>query len=86
MELQKRFEEAVSNSKSLSSRPSNDVMLQLYSLYKQATVGDATDSDQPQNSFDFVGKAKYNAWSDQKGKSKDDAMRAYIHLVQKLQS
>lgn len=86
MELQKRFEEAVSNSKNLGSRPSNDVMLQLYSLYKQATVGDASEADQPSNAFDFVAKAKYNAWEEQKGKSKDDAMKEYINLVQKLQS
>lgn len=86
MELQKRFEEAVSNSKTLGSRPSNDVMLQLYSLYKQATVGDSSEADQPSNAFDFVAKAKYNAWEEQKGKSKDDAMKEYINLVQKLQS
>lgn len=86
MELQKRFEEAISNSKTLGSKPSNDVMLQLYSLYKQATIGDATETDQPPNALDFVGKAKYNAWTEQKGKSKEDAMKDYINLVQKLQS
>ena len=35
MDLQKQFEEAMANSKNLTERPSNEVLLQLYSLYKQ---------------------------------------------------
>jgi acyl-CoA-binding protein len=44
MELQEVFQQAVANSKLLSSKPDNDVLLQLYSLYKQATEGDTTES------------------------------------------
>jgi diazepam-binding inhibitor (GABA receptor modulator, acyl-CoA-binding protein) len=84
MELQQLFEQAVTNSKLLSEKPSNEVLLQLYSLYKQATEGDVTDDKAPSNPFDFVNKAKFNAWSELKGKSKDDAMKAYVDLVEKL--
>ena len=83
MDLQKQFEEAVDNSKTLSEKPSNDVLLQLYSLYKQATVGDV-NTEPPSNPFDFVNKAKHDAWSALKGKSKDTAMKEYVELVNKL--
>ena len=34
--------------------------------------------------FDFVGGAKYDAWSKLKGVSKDEAMQNYIKQVEKL--
>ncbi|MGZ5246077.1 MAG: acyl-CoA-binding protein [Flavitalea sp.] len=83
LNLQQQFENAATDSKNLSSRPSNDVMLQLYSLYKQATEGDNTN-DEPSNPFDFVAKAKYNAWADLKGKTREEAMQKYVELVDKL--
>jgi diazepam-binding inhibitor (GABA receptor modulator, acyl-CoA-binding protein) len=83
MELKPQFEQAVAESKTLSSKPDNSTLLSLYSLYKQSTEGDVS-SDAPSNPFDFVAKAKYNAWEEQKGKSKDAAMQEYINLVAKL--
>ncbi|MFT4025173.1 MAG: acyl-CoA-binding protein [Flavihumibacter sp.] len=84
MDLQQQFEQAVSESKSLSEKPSNETLLQLYSLYKQATEGDV-NSEAPAM-FDFVAKAKYEAWTSQKGKSKTAAQEEYIQLVQKLKN
>jgi acyl-CoA-binding protein len=81
MDLQDQFDEAVERSKSLPSQP-NDVLLELYSLYKQATAGDAAGS-RP-GAFDFVGRAKYDAWSKRAGMARDDAMRAYVDLVSEL--
>lgn len=83
MELVKQFEEAVAGSKMLSEKPSNEVLLQLYSLYKQATTGDV-NAEPPSNPFDFVNKAKHDAWLSLKGKTKDAAMQEYIDLVNKL--
>jgi diazepam-binding inhibitor (GABA receptor modulating acyl-CoA-binding protein) len=85
MDLHQQFEQAVADSKELSEKPSNDTLLQLYSLYKQASEGDVT-IDAPSNPFDFVAKAKYEAWEAMKGKSKDIAMQEYIELVSKLKS
>jgi acyl-CoA-binding protein len=59
----------------------NDVLLDLYALYKQATVGNAT-GDRP-GMLDIKGRAKYDAWAKKKGMSKDAAMQAYIDLVGK---
>ena len=81
--MKELFEQAVADSKTLSEKPSNEALLQLYALYKQATQGD-TNTEAPSNPFDFVGKAKYEAWSNLKGKSKEDAMKEYVELVEKL--
>ena len=85
MDIKTQFEQAVADSKNLSQKPSNDVLLQLYSLYKQATEGDI-NTEPPSNMFDFVGKAKYDAWASLKGKSGDTAMTEYINLVQSLKA
>lgn len=84
MDLQAAFEQAVATSKTLSEKPSNETLLNLYSLYKQATEGDA--GGEAPSMFDFVAKAKYEAWTALKGKAKEAAMQEYIDLVQKLKS
>ena len=83
MELKEQFETAVAASKNLSEKPDNNTLLQLYSLFKQATEGDI-NIDLPANAFDFVAKAKFNAWSDLKGKTSEDAMNEYVAMVNKL--
>ena len=83
MDLKAQFEAAVAESKQLASRPSNDILLQLYSLYKQAVDGDAP-AEGPTGMFDIVGKAKHNAWASQKGKTSEACMQAYIDLVKTL--
>lgn len=85
MNLQEQFQNAVAESKNLSEKPSNETLLQLYSLYKQGTEGDI-NTDPPANPFDFVGKAKYEAWSGLRGKSKEDAMQDYIKLIERLKT
>ena len=83
MDLKEQFEQAAADSKNLSQKPSNDTLLQLYSLYKQGSTGDV-NTDPPSNPFDFVAKAKHDAWTALKGKSAADAMTEYIDLVKKL--
>jgi diazepam-binding inhibitor (GABA receptor modulating acyl-CoA-binding protein) len=83
MELQQLFEQAVANSKLLAEKPDNETLLKLYSLYKQATDGDTTESG-PSNPFDFVAKFKHEAWAKLAGTSKESAMQQYVDLVTKL--
>lgn len=83
MELIQQFEQAVAESKTLPEKPSNEILLQLYALYKQGTSGDA-DPEGPSNPFDFVAKAKHQAWTGLKGKTREAAMEEYVALVQKL--
>lgn len=82
MDLNTLFTRAIAESKELAERPSNDSLLQLYSFYKQATEGDA--NGEAPGMFDFVAKAKYEAWSSLKGKTRDAAMQDYVNLVEKL--
>jgi diazepam-binding inhibitor (GABA receptor modulator, acyl-CoA-binding protein) len=77
--MQAEFDKAVAQSKELTKRPSNEELLQLYALYKQATEGDVT-GDRP-GGFDFKAIAKFDAWAEVKGKSKEDAMKDYIALM-----
>lgn len=81
-DLKSRFETAAKEAQSLAKKPDNDTLLQLYALYKQATVGDVTGS-RP-GLFDAVGRAKYDAWAKTKGTTKDAAMQKYVDLVEKL--
>jgi acyl-CoA-binding protein len=82
MELKDKFDKAVTESKELPSRPDNETLLKIYSLYKQATEGD-NNGEQP-GMFDFVAKAKYEAWNKLKGVSKDDAMQQYVDTIEGL--
>ena len=68
----------------LPERPDNATLLKLYALYKQANSGDASGPEPGWT--DFVGRAKWDAWSKLKGKSKEQAMQEYIDLVAVLQA
>ncbi|MCG6117804.1 MAG: acyl-CoA-binding protein [Aquimonas sp.] len=81
-DLKSRFEDASAAVKSLTDRPDNDTLLQLYALYKQGAEGDV--SGPKPGFFDFVGTAKYEAWAKLAGTPQDQAMEKYIALVNKL--
>jgi diazepam-binding inhibitor (GABA receptor modulator, acyl-CoA-binding protein) len=79
-DLQAKFERAVADSKQLPEKPDNMTLLRLYALYKQASSGDA-DETRP---TDFVGGAKWDAWHALAGMAKDEAMQAYVDLIESL--
>lgn len=81
MSLQEAFDQAAKDVKTLPNQ-SNDTLLQLYAHFKQASTGDV--SGPKPGAFDFKGKAKYDAWSKLSGMSQEDAMQAYVDLVEKL--
>ncbi|XP_021694733.1 acyl-CoA-binding protein [Aedes aegypti] len=76
------FEQAAEDVKNLKATPSDADLLEVYGLYKQATVGDC-NTDKP-GLLDFKGKSKWEAWNGRKGMSQDDAKQAYIAKVAKL--
>ena len=82
MTLLEQFADAQVRVKTLTSRPSNEDLLQLYALYKQATDGD-NDSKKP-GMFDIKEQFKWKTWTELKGTSKDSAMQKYLDLVNKL--
>lgn len=79
-DLQARFARAQEEVNGLAERPDNETLLKLYALYKQATQGDATGD--PPSAFDFVKRAKFDAWTKMKGVSAKDAMQQYVGLVE----
>jgi diazepam-binding inhibitor (GABA receptor modulator, acyl-CoA-binding protein) len=82
VDLKALFEQATADAKQLPAWPDNETMLQLYSLFKQATQGDA--SGKRPGFTDFVGRAKYDAWAKLQGTDQEAAMQAYVDLVDKL--
>jgi acyl-CoA-binding protein len=83
-DLEKRFATAQASVKGLRDRPDNDMLLELYSYFKQASEGDVTGV-RP-GAFDFVARAKYDAWEARKGMKRDVAIRGYVKLVEHLQA
>ena len=82
MTLTESFDDAQKRVKTLKESPGNDELLELYALYKQATVGDVSGS-RP-GMMDFKGRAKFDAWTKRKGSTRDAAMTAYVALVDRL--
>ncbi|GJQ85346.1 hypothetical protein Trydic_g12652 [Trypoxylus dichotomus] len=62
--------------------PNDSDSLELYSYYKQATVGDC-NTERP-GALDVKSRAKWDAWSGKKGTSQDEAKEKYIAKGQSL--
>ena len=56
--------------------------LQMYALYKQATVGACKEA--APSAFKFVARAKHDAWSKLGSLSKKDAIAQYVKLVDEI--
>ena len=82
MALEDDFRSAQERVKTLTTRPSNDSLLELYSLFKQATDGDV-QGKRP-GMLDIKGRAKYDAWAGRKGLGREAAMQQYVALVERL--
>lgn len=85
-DLAQNFNAAVEHIKTSKSgfKPSNDLKLQMYGLFKQATSGDV--SGKKPGMLDMVGRAKYGAWEKHKGMSQDDAMQAYLEVYESIKA
>ena len=81
---EKAFETAAARSRTLVKPPSEDILLQMYALYKQGSVGDA-GGPRP-GALDVVGRAKYDAWLAKKGLPREQAMSEYVALVDRLKA
>lgn len=82
MPLEEQFAKAVEDVKNLKETPKDDQLLEIYALYKQATVGDV-NTERP-GLLDFKGKAKWDAWQHKKGTSSETAKQNYVNNVQEL--
>jgi len=82
MSEQDKFDEAQEEVKNLAKRPSNEELLSLYSLFKQASEGDVKGS-RP-GMIKVKDRAKWDAWKKLQGMKNTDAMNNYTKLVEKL--
>ena len=78
--LRIRFKRASNRVQNLSSRPSNEFLLKLYALFKQANEGDCIGKA----SGGLRDRAKWKAWSALSGTSESDAMIQYCDIVDQL--
>ena len=78
------FIKATVDVKNLTTKPSNEDLLELYGLSKQSITGD-NETPAP-GMFDFQGGYKHKAWLQLKGMSKADAQAKYIAVVARLQA
>lgn len=77
------FDETVQRANNLPNQPP-EVLLEMYGLYKQALMGDV--SGKRPGRMKIKARYKYDAWASRKGLSREDAMKAYIELIEKLES
>uniref|UniRef100_A0A2M4AVQ2 Putative acyl-coa-binding protein n=1 Tax=Anopheles triannulatus TaxID=58253 RepID=A0A2M4AVQ2_9DIPT len=82
MSLEQDFEKAVEDVKVLKTTPADADLLEIYGLYKQATLGDC-NTEKP-GFLDFKGKSKWEAWNSRKGTSQEAAKQAYVEKVRQL--
>jgi diazepam-binding inhibitor (GABA receptor modulating acyl-CoA-binding protein) len=73
------FNQAANDASKLINKVDDDILLQVYGLYKQATVGD-NNTEKP-SFFNFKASKKWDAWDSLKGMSKFLAQGQYIKLI-----
>jgi acyl-CoA-binding protein len=79
MSLDQNFEKAQQDVKTLTKRPSDAQLLDLYAYFKQATEGD-NHTSKP-GMFDLKGQFKWKAWKEKAGMNSEEAKQKYIDLV-----
>ncbi|NP_001281062.1 acyl-CoA-binding protein [Malus domestica] len=76
------FDEHAEKAKTLPKSTTNENKLNLYGLYKQATVG-AVSTSRP-GMFNMKDRVMWDAWKAVEGRSKEEAMGDYITKVKHL--
>lgn len=82
--LEKEFNSAAHRVKYLDYKPTDEYLLLLYGLYKQALNGDC-DKEKPWI-WQIEESKKWEAWKSRSGIKRQVAMKEYIFLVQKLEN
>ncbi|KAJ2902046.1 acyl CoA binding protein [Zalerion maritima] len=79
------FKTAIADSKKLTSKPSNEDLLDLYALFKVGNGEDYSAAPAP-GMFDLKGKAKKNAWQKivEEGITAEQAQERYVALVERM--
>lgn len=76
------FEQSCDLVKKLKRRPSDDELLSLYGLFKQATVGNV-NTGQPWL-VDYENRKKWDSWKANEGKTSEQAKTEYVKTYLQL--
>lgn len=79
-----KFEDAVIKVNELTKRPSDETLLDLYGLYKQATIGDCTRQKPTYFLIKNKDVYKWEAWDQCRGMTEQEARFEYVNLVKLL--
>ena len=80
-----KFEEAAIKVKNdLKVKPADEILLRLYGLYKQGTLGDCNITCPGYFLMKTEPVYKWEAWNFHKGKLKEIAQKEYVMLVKQL--
>ncbi|XP_042437582.1 acyl-CoA-binding protein-like [Zingiber officinale] len=82
MGLKEEFQEHAEKARTLPNTTTNESLLIIYGLYKQATVGPINTS-RP-GIFNQRDRAKWDAWKAVESKSQEEAMSDYIAKIKQL--
>ena len=82
--IDEKFKMASENVKKIKKKPSNEILLQLYGLYKQATVGNI-NIPQPW-ALQVEKRAKWDSWKLFENMERGLAMTKYVEIVETLLS
>ena len=80
--IESNFQTSVRDVHNLNFKPSDEELLKIYGLYKQALFGDNT-VDKP-GFFNFRDRKKWGSWMDEKGKTKIEVMIEYTNYINML--
>lgn len=80
--MQEKFDQAAINVKKLRKSPKNDELVEIYALYKQATIGNVNTADP--GIWKKKEKIKWNAWKHKEGTNREKAKQDYVNKVNEL--
>ncbi|KAI1450551.1 acyl-CoA-binding protein [Annulohypoxylon stygium] len=85
IEISPAFAKAQEDSKKLTSKPSNEDLLDLYALFKVGNAEDFSKAEKP-GMFDLKAKYKYQAWQKlvDDGVTPEEAQERYVKKVEEL--
>lgn len=82
-ELDRKFNKYRRDVKRLRKRPTDEELLEIYGLFKQAMIGNV--NIQKPGMFNFSKQdRKWNAWKSREGLHKNTAKKMYVDCVRKL--
>lgn len=68
--------------KKLKRSPRNDELVEIYALYKQASIGNVNTADPGR--WNVREKTKWDAWKHKEGTNREKAKQDYVNKVNEL--